>query len=152
MCPKRVLLFCDLEYAYIIKFKATCWLWLELCVNWEVKKYFELKCYFRLENFTDRRFRRLQTSFNDSMTEVELLFYQAVLPSFTTFNKLLQPEELLIHIPYDSQQRFMFKLTSRFIKPSVIQNYEDLGNPFFILASDYQDRWNDTELGIGIIT
>ena len=68
----------DLEYADIIKFISTRWLWLQLRVNRELKKYSGLKCYFRLENFADRSFKRLQTSFNDSNTEVYLLFYQAV--------------------------------------------------------------------------
>ena len=38
---KEYYCFCDLEYAHIIKFISTCWLWLELCVNWELKKYLD---------------------------------------------------------------------------------------------------------------
>ena len=94
--------FYDLEYAHIIKFISTRWLWLELCVNGELKKYSGLKCYFLLENFSHRRFKRVKTSFNDSMTEVYLLFYQVVLPCFINFNKLLQREESLIHKLYGS--------------------------------------------------
>ena len=59
----------------MIKFVSSRWLCLELCVNRELKKYSELKRYFRLENFADRKFKRLQTSFNDSMSEIYLLFY-----------------------------------------------------------------------------
>ena len=58
--------------------------------------------FFQSENFADRRFIRLQSSFNDPLTEVYLLFYQAVLPCFTNFNKLLQREEPLIYKLYDS--------------------------------------------------
>ena len=76
------------------------------------------------------------------MTEVYQLFYQAVRPCFTNFNKLLQREEPLIHKLCDSQQRFMSKLASRFINPSVIQNHKDLGNSFSTLSSD---RQNDIE-------
>ena len=61
-------------------------LFLELCVNRELKKYSGLKCYFQLENFADRRFMRLQTSVNDPLTEVYLLLYQAVLLCITSFN------------------------------------------------------------------
>ena len=84
------------------------------------------------------------------MTEAYLLFYQAVLPCFTNFNKLPQREEPLIHKLYDSQR--CSKIASRFIKQSVIQNHKYLGNSFSSLSSDYQDRRNDIELGIGIIT
>ena len=76
------------------------------------------------------------------MTEVYQSFYQAVRPCFTNFNKLLQREEPLIHKLCDSQQRFMSKLASRFINPSVIQNHKDLGNSFSTLSSD---RQNDIE-------
>ena len=69
------------------------------------------------------------------MTEVYLLFYQAVLPCFTNFNKLLQHEEALIYKLCDSQQR----------KPSVIQNHKDSGNSFSTLSLDYQDQRNDIE-------
>ena len=74
------------------------------------------------------------------------------MPCFTNFNKLLQREEPLIHKLYNSQQRFISKLASRFIKPSVIQNHKDLGNSFSTLSSDYQDlRNNIIELRTGII-
>ena len=66
---------CKLKYAHMIKFVSSRWLCLELCVNRELKKYSELKRYFRLENFANRKFKRLQTSFNDSISEIYLLFY-----------------------------------------------------------------------------
>ena len=49
------------------------------------------------------------------------------------FNKLLQREEPLIRKLYDSQQSFMSKRASCFIKPSVIQNRKGLGNSFSTL-------------------
>ena len=79
------------------------------------------------------------------MTEVYLLFYEAVLlPRFTYFNKLLQHEEPLIYKLYDSQL-FISKLASCFIKPSVIKNRNDSENSFFRLSLDYQDQQNDIE-------
>ena len=89
--------FCDFEYVHVIKLISTCWLCLEICVNRELNKYSGLKCYFQSESFADERFKRLQTSFNDLMTEVYLLFHQTVLLCFTSFNKLFQSEEPLIN-------------------------------------------------------
>ena len=85
------------------------------------------------------------------MTEAYLLFSQAVLPCLTKFNKIIQCEEPLIHKLYNSQQRFMSKLESRFIKPSTSQNHKDIGNSFSTLSSDDQDRRNDVKLAIWII-
>ena len=116
------------------------------------KEIFGLKCYFWLENFGDRRYKRLQTSFNNSILKFNYYFTKLCCHCFTSFNKLLHHEEPLIHKPYDCQQRFMSKLTARFIKPFIIQNHKDLGNSFSTLYSDYQDQRKDIELGIGIIT
>ena len=80
--------FCDLEYNEVIKFISTCCFYLELCVNRELKKHNGLKSYFQSENFADKRFKRLEAAFNDSMTEIYLYFYQAMLPGSTDFNEL----------------------------------------------------------------
>ncbi|KAJ8048255.1 hypothetical protein HOLleu_00499 [Holothuria leucospilota] len=110
--------FCDMEYAEVVQFISTRWLPLELCINRELKKYAGLRTYFLSENFCDARFKRLYNVYSNPMTEVYLLFYQAVLPCFTTFNKLLQKEEPLIHQLYDAQQRFMNKLAANLIHRS----------------------------------
>lgn len=41
--------FCDTDYSEIIKFVSTCCLCLKMCVNYELKKYEELKSYFLSE-------------------------------------------------------------------------------------------------------
>lgn len=112
--------FCDMEYAEVVQFISTRWLSLELCINHELKKYAGLRSYFLSENFCDARFKRLYNVYSNPMTEVHLLFYQAVLPCFTSFNKLLQKGEPLIHQLYDAQQRFMNKLAAKFIDPIVL--------------------------------
>ena len=68
-----------------------------MCVTPELKKYEDLKSYFLSASGAGDRFRRLKNAFRDPMQEIYLLFYQGVLPVFTTFNKYLQREEPLIH-------------------------------------------------------
>ena len=125
----------------VIKFVSTSWLCLELSVNREVKKYVGLKCYFELNNVAGRRFKLLQSSFNNPMTKVYFLF-----------NKLLQRKEPLIIKLFDSQQRFIPKFAFRFIKANVIQHHKDSGNSFLPLSLDIQDQREDIKLGIGIVT
>ena len=55
------------------------------------------------------------------MLEVYLLFYQSALSCFTAVNLYLQRKQPLIYLLHESQQRFMKKLSSRFISASVIQ-------------------------------
>ena len=62
--------FCDLEYANVIKYISTLWLSLELCLNQEVEKYCGVKSFFQSKNFADRRFERLQSSFNNPVAKV----------------------------------------------------------------------------------
>lgn len=50
------------------------------------------------------RFRRLQEAFSDPMTEVYLLFFQATIPVFTSFNLLLQREQSSIFLLHDEVQ------------------------------------------------
>ena len=67
MCPKRVLWIlllriraCNKVYIdSMVMFRAVCESW---------TKDSGLKYYFQSENFADRRFKRLKTSFNDPMT------------------------------------------------------------------------------------
>ena len=85
--------FCDTEYAEVIRYASSIWLGLERCINRELQKYVALESYFKSEGPSDARFKQLEAVFNDSLTKLYLLFYQAVLPVFTTFNKMLQSEE-----------------------------------------------------------
>ena len=80
-----------------MKFISTRWLCLEMCVTPELKKYEGLESYFLSASGADDRSRRLKNPFRDPMLEIYLLFYQGVLPVFTTFNKYLQREEPLIY-------------------------------------------------------
>ena len=81
-----------MEYADINKLVSTRWLCLEMCLNRELKK-FKIQIFLSDKLPDDNRFKRLKSYYSDYMTEIYLLFYQAVLPCFTNFNKLLQHEE-----------------------------------------------------------
>ena len=54
-----------------------------------------------------------------------MLFYQAVIPVFTTFNKMLQSEEPLIYFLYKCQKSFMNKLALKFVKPDIIRTLKE---------------------------
>ena len=53
------------------------------------------KSYFISEEARDARFKRFALLYKDLMFEVYLLFYEAILPVFTTFNLLLQHDAIL---------------------------------------------------------
>ena len=74
------------------------------------------------EGLSEARFKRLKAVFNDSLTELYLLFHQAVLLVFITLNKMLQSEEPLIYFLYKCQQWSMNKLASRCVKLDITRN------------------------------
>ena len=55
----------------------------------ELQKYVALESYFKSEGLSDARFKQLEAGFNDSLTELHILIYLALLPVFTTF---IQPD------------------------------------------------------------
>ena len=114
--------FCGQEYAKILKHVSTRWLSLERCVQRTLEKYDGLKSYFLSEHFADQRFVRLHDAFSNSLTEVVLLFHHASIPLFTTFNKLLQSQEPIIHMLHTSITRLARTLANRIIKPVVLRD------------------------------
>ena len=144
--------FCDTSYQEVIQYISTRWLSLEICISRELKKFAGLKSYFLSESERDARFRRLQSAYEDPMTEVYLLFFHAVLPCFNNFNKLLQREEPLIYKLHEAQQRFLHKLASKFVQPSVIQMHKTAGLSFAKLDISLESQKDDAELGIGLTT
>ena len=55
------------------------------------------------------------------MTELYLLFYEAVLQTFVNFNKFLQREDPLIPVISEQIESFLTKLASKFIPVSGIR-------------------------------
>ena len=67
---------------------------------------------------TGPRFVRLCSAFTSPMTEIYLLFYEAVLQTFVNFNKFLQREDPLIPVISEQIESFLTKLASKFIPVS----------------------------------
>jgi hypothetical protein len=93
--------FCDVQYRQVIKHVNTRWLSLESAVERVLKQYNPLKSYFLSNDEQQARLKRLKRSFQTPMTEIYLYFYQAVLPTFTTFNQLLQRSDPSIFLVYE---------------------------------------------------
>ena len=87
------------------------------------------------------------------MTEVYLMFYQAVLPVFTTFNRFLQRETPCIHVLYDKLHSSVNWLLGKFVKVPVIREAKDKGN--LIIDADFHSKENqlpDSNIFVGFIT
>ena len=67
------------------------------------------------------RFVCLQSAFAKLMTEIYLLFYEAVSQTFVNFNKFLQREDPLIPVINEQIESFLIKLASKFISLSAIK-------------------------------
>jgi len=112
--------FCDQEYRSILKHVSTRWLSLEIAVDRSLRQFPSLKSYFLSEGEAQQRFLRLQRILSDLMTEVNLMFCQTVLPSFTHANMFLQREEPWIHVLQVWLERLVKSILAKFVKPSVI--------------------------------
>ena len=86
-----------------------------------LKQHEALKSYFESEeeSVNQDRLARLKKRFSDPMTEVYLLFYQAILPVFTSVNLMLQRTALMIYLV----RGFLFSLVrntmGKFIRPEL---------------------------------
>ena len=82
--------FCDVTYQEYIHHINVRWLSLERAVERILMMFAASKSYFVSEEVRDAKFKRLALLYKDPMFEIYLLFYQATLPVFTTFNLFLQ--------------------------------------------------------------
>ena len=80
------------------------------------------------------------------MTEVYLLFYQAVLPVFTNFNLILQQEEPCIHLIDDEMISFIKKLCGKFL------SLDELKNTSSLLQANVLNQVSNSKLFIGFLT
>ena len=140
-----------MEYADVIKlvsrhqtgFYSLC---LEICITKSSKTW---NLIFLSENFPgNENFKLLKSDYSDNMTEIYLLFYQAVLPCFTNFNRLLQSEEPLLYKLHQVQQRFMCKLASHFFEASIIQQHKEESKSFSALSILPDNQKDDIDLGV----
>ena len=67
------------------------------------------------------RFDRLQKAYEDPITEVYLMFYQASLQLFITKNKFLQREDPLIAVMAEQMISFLKKLLGKFVTITAIK-------------------------------
>ncbi len=141
--------FCDSDYREVVRYVNVRWLSLEKAVYRILQLYSSLQSYFKSEAESQARFKRLATAFEDPMTEVYLLFYQSVLPTFTRMNLLLQREDPNIHLVADSIRVFMRKLLSKFVTIQAIKAEDD------VTLVDFQNSANqldDSAITIGMVT
>ncbi|KAK1896094.1 Presenilins-associated rhomboid-like protein mitochondrial [Dissostichus eleginoides] len=124
------------------------WLSLDLAVNRIVRVYKALTSYFRSTDEKKARCLRLRALLEDPLTEVHLLFYQALLPTFCQFNLLFQRQHPYIYLLHGQVRAFIRKLMSKFLKPAAFRTTN-------LESVDLQDQENqlpDTQLGIGLTT
>ncbi|KAK6313957.1 hypothetical protein J4Q44_G00154160 [Coregonus suidteri] len=95
------------------------------------------------------RFKRLVQTFTDPMTEVYLLFFQATVPTFTSFNLLLQREQSSIFLLHDEMVKFVRKLCSKFMVPAALQCHEE---PCEIAFKEKANHLPGRKLNIGFTT
>lgn len=104
--------------------------------------------YFRSEEMAEARFTRLRKLYEHPMFEIQLFFFQAVLPVFTTFNLFLQRDAPQIYILHSQMQNLLKKLLSKFIKPVVIQrNRENLSE---IVYSDSENQLENSKYSLDL--
>lgn len=96
------------------------------------------------------RVKRLQHLVNDPLTKVYLMFYQAVLPLFTTFNLFLQREDPCIHLVFDQMQAFLKKLLEKFIRVGVIRGASK--NLSAIAYTERENQLDNGSLFVGLLT
>ncbi|XP_056457345.1 zinc finger BED domain-containing protein 5-like isoform X2 [Gadus chalcogrammus] len=144
--------FCELheaEYMEVLLHVSVRWLSLERCVTRILRLYEPLASYFKSADENQARFKRLVQTFTDPMTEVYLLFFQATVPTFTTFNLLLQRERSSIFMLYDEMEKFVRKLCSKFIVPAALQGLEEPGD---IAFGETANHLPGRKLNIGFTT
>ncbi|CAB4014767.1 ATP-dependent DNA helicase [Paramuricea clavata] len=144
--------FCDTEYEAVVKYISVRWLCLERCLDRELKKYVALKSYFCSENEHDNRFQRLNAAFNDSMSELFLLFFQSVIAMFTNFNRFLQREDPLLYLMNEQMEVFMSKLASKFVKPEKVIAHKQNEGSMKSLDISIANQKEDSSLSVGMVT
>ena len=118
--------FCNQQYRKILKHVNVRWLSLERAVECILKQCEGLKSYFLSKSESCARFKRLKKHFRSPMTEVYLLFYNAIMPSLTATNRLLQREDPCIYLIHEKLNSFMRQFMAKFIVLDAIKSAEEL--------------------------
>ena len=80
------------------------------------------------------------------------MFYQAVLPTFTSVNKFLQRETPCVYLIHDKLQSFLTSVLCKFVKISVIRDTQDKGELIYVDFVSTDNQLPDSTLFIGFIT
>ena len=142
--------FCDITYKEYIQHINVRWLSLQKAVERILMMFAASKSYFISEEARDAKFRRLASLYKNPMFEIYLLFYQAILPVFTTFNLFLQRDAPQIYTLYRQMQSLLKKLLSKFMKPLVIQSFKD--NLTSIPYCQSEHHLEESKIFIGLVT
>ena len=128
------------------------WLSLELAIERSLKQFRGLSSYFRSEEESQARFRRLKEYFQNPILEVYLLFFQSVLPALTNANKFLQCEEPFIHVLQSQLISILKKVMAKFIKPLSITDSESRNAPSSFCFDDESHYLAPEDIWIGFQT
>ena len=141
--------FCDNEYHEVVRYVSVRWLSLEKAVYRILQLYASLQSYFRSESESQARFVCLRSAFDNPMTEVYLLFYEVVLPTFTCLNLLMQREDPSIFLVADEMRSFIRKILAKFVTIQAIKSKND------VTAVPYEcvtNQLDNDHITIGITT
>ena len=94
----------------------------------------------------------MQTLFESPIIEVCLLFYQAVLPMFTSLNIFLQRDTPCVHLLHNKLDSFVNKLFGKFLKISVIRIAKEEGNLIDVDFHSTVNQLADTHIFVGFMT
>lgn len=143
--------FCNIQYRQVVKHVSTRWLSLEYAVDRTLLQYSGLRSYFLSCDETQARFERLRKHFDQSITEVYLMFYQSVIPAFTSINLFLQRESPCIHLVHDKLESFIRNILGKFVKVSVLQHLDN-ENLITCDFSSEENQLNNSQIFIGFTT
>lgn len=140
--------FCNLEYRTVMKQVSTRSLSLEMAINRNLQQNPGLKSYFLSDHASQARFKRFEKPFKNQMTELYLMFYSNVLPTFTHLNQFLQREDPCIYLLEDQFNKFLQKHLGRLLKISAIRAAGKLSEVDF---TDEDNQLADNDLAAGYI-
>jgi hypothetical protein len=141
--------FCDTEYHSFVKHINVRWLSLEKAVGRILKMFTGTRSYFLSENLKDARFQRLKQMYENPLNYIHLLFFQASLPAFTTFNLFLQRDAPQIYLLHGQMLTLLRKMLSRFISADVIkENADDLTKIEYQLP---ENQLSNSSMFIGLV-
>ena len=138
-----------MEYSEIVRFVSVRWLSLDAAINRILLVYPSLRSYFLSESESQERFKRLAKAFGNPMTEIYLLFFQSVLPTFNRFNLFLQREEPSIFLVADGIQSFLKSLLGRFLTIESILSSDNVENVDFMNPNNHLHK---DDVSVGMIT